>query len=199
MTDYSFTQDWFHWAPPVLERLTPLLPGRKRFLEIGSFEGRSTVWLAENMLEDNGCIIAIDTWEGGEEHESMNMGSVEDRFDDNMNALKEKLPRRYVSKVKETSYNALAMLVGGGTGTVDPYDLIYVDGSHVAKDVLTDLCMTWPLLKVGGVMVMDDYLWGEPRDILHRPKMAIDAFMNVFAEEQDILHVGYQVAVRKKG
>jgi predicted O-methyltransferase YrrM len=195
VTEYSFTQDWFHWAPPVLERLVPLLPERKRFLEIGSFEGRSTVWLAENMLEDGGVVVAIDTWEGGEEHESMNMGSVEDRFDHNMNVLKEKFPKRYVSKVRADSYHALAVQSDHRA----PYDFIYVDGSHVAKDVLTDLCMAWPLLKDGGIMVMDDYLWGEPRDILHRPKMAIDAFMNVFAEAQDILHVGYQVAVRKKG
>lgn len=203
MTDYAFTQDWFHWAPPLMNAITPLLLERKRFLEIGAFEGRSTVWFAENMLEDNGVIVAIDTWEGGEEHVEMGiaMNSVEERFDGNMNTLKGKFPKRYVSKIKNTSYDALAALVGGGAGIVDRYDFIYVDGSHVAKDVLTDLCMSWPLLKVGGVMVMDDYLWqGEPgSNVLHRPKIAIDAFMNTFTESVEVLHMGYQVAARKKG
>lgn len=198
MAEYSFTQDWFHWAPPVLEQLAPLLPARKRFLEIGSFEGRSTVWFVEHMLEDRGVVVAIDTWEGGEEHQAanLNMGSVEDRFDANVRIVTEKFPQRYVSKSKSTSVLALAGLLDEQS---DPFDFIYVDGSHTAKDVLTDAVMAWPLLNTGGLMVLDDYFWGEPRDILHRPKMAIDAFMNVFAEEQEIVHMGYQAVVRKKG
>ena len=79
------------------------------------------------------------------------------------------------------------------------FDFIYIDGSHIAKDVLTDACMAWPLLKPKGLMVFDDYLWTpNARDILHRPKLAIDAFVNIFAEEVEIVHVGYQLVVRKK-
>jgi len=42
--NYKFSKDWFGGAPELLGRLVPLMPERKRFLEIGSFEGRSTVW-----------------------------------------------------------------------------------------------------------------------------------------------------------
>lgn len=202
MAEYSFTTDWFNWAPPLLNAIIPLLPVRKRILEIGSFEGRSTVWFVENMLEDRGVVVAIDTWEGGEEHQPdgtapvESMSAVEGRFDENVRIATEKFPQRYVSKVQDTSYNALASLIREGE---DPFDFIYVDGSHVAKDVLTDLCMAWPLLKEGGIMVMDDYLWTGSSDVLHRPKLAVDAFVNTFAESVEVLHLGYQVAVRKKG
>jgi len=64
--------------------------------------------------------------------------------------------------------------------------------------VLTDACMAWPLLKQGGLMVFDDYLWGESRDILHRPRLAVDMFVNIFAEELDIVHMGYQFVVKRK-
>ena len=67
--EYTYTQDWFHWAPDIFSKLLPGLPARKRFLEIGSFEGRSAVWITENMLEDGGILSAVDTWTGGEEHE----------------------------------------------------------------------------------------------------------------------------------
>jgi predicted O-methyltransferase YrrM len=40
-----------------------------------------------------------------------------------------------------------------------PFDLIYVDGSHQASDVLTDSIITFQLLRVGGVMTFDDYVW----------------------------------------
>jgi predicted O-methyltransferase YrrM len=197
MTEYQFTKDWFNWAPEVWTQLIPHLSGeagRRTFLEIGSFEGRSTVWIAENMMQDGDWIVCIDTWEGGEEHSAEDMAAVEARFRANLVLATEKLPDRRIIQHKGTSVAMLAWLHGKET-----FDFIYIDGSHIAKDVLTDACMAWPLLKPKGMMVFDDYMWGNPRDILHRPKPAIDAFCNIFAEEAEIVHVGYQLVVRKKG
>jgi predicted O-methyltransferase YrrM len=36
------------------------------------------------------------------------------------------------------------------------FDVIYVDGSHHAADALTDIVMAFHLLKVDGVMMIDD-------------------------------------------
>ena len=196
MTDYKFTQDWFHWAPEVWTQLIPLLPERKAFLEVGSFEGRSTVWIVENMMEDGGWIDCIDTWEGGEEHDDQDMDKVLRNFRANVKLLDKKHPTRRVCEHWETSQWALSQFNASMDCPV--YDFIYIDGSHIAKDVLTDACMAWPLLKPKGIMVFDDYLWGESRDILHRPRLAVDVFVNLFAEELDIVHMGYQFAVRKK-
>ena len=202
MTEYQFTQDWFHWAPEVWTQLIPLLPERnpetgRAFLEVGSFEGRSTVWITENMMEEGDYLTCIDTWEGGEEHGDEDMGTVEERFDNNVAMLEFNFPDRHVSKSKGASYYRLAEEVASN-GT-DDYDFIYIDGSHTAPDVLTDACMAWPLLKPAGLMVFDDYMWGNPRDALHRPKIAIDAFTTIFGETAEIIHVGYQLVVRKKG
>ena len=84
MSEYKFTRDWFSWAPPVWEQLTQHLPNKKAFLEIGSFEGRSTTWIVENMMEDGGEIICIDTWQGGEEHVNGEMEGAWANFDYNM-------------------------------------------------------------------------------------------------------------------
>jgi predicted O-methyltransferase YrrM len=202
MSEYQFTKDWFGWAPPVWEQLIPMLPERnpetgRAFLEVGSFEGRSTVWIVENMMQAGDYLTCIDTWQGGEEHGAEDMGTVEERFDHNIALLENKFSDLHISKSKGASYYRLAEEVASG-GT-DDYDFIYIDGSHIAKDVLTDACMAWPLLKPKGIMVFDDYVWGDPRDILHRPKVAIDAFTNIFAEEVEVIHVGYQLVVRKKG
>jgi len=195
-TEYKFTKDWFEWAPAVWEQLVPMLPARKSFLEIGSYEGRSTVWTVENMLEDGGAITCIDTWQGGEEHIATgeDMSLVEANFEHNMNVLYKKHPKRSVYKLKAASAYALAQRIARDG---EKHDFIYIDGGHTARDVLTDACMAWNLLKVGGLMVFDDYMWGEPRDILHRPKIAIDAFMNTFAEELEPIYIGYQAVVRR--
>ncbi len=194
MTEYQFTKDWFNWAPPVWEQLTPMLPERKSFLEIGSFEGRSTVWIVENMMDGDGNITCVDTWEGGEEHNEEDMDSVYGRFTHNMQLLQTKKACG-LSVRQGKSVDELADCIAAG----ETYDFIYIDGSHIAKDVLTDACMAWPLLKLEGMMVFDDYAWGNPRDALHRPKIAIDAFTNIFGETAEIVHVGYQLVVRKKG
>ena len=195
MIEYSFTKDWFHWAPEVWEQLAPQLPARRSFLEIGSYEGRSTVWTVENMLEDGGAITCIDTWEGGEEHvlTGEDMAQAEATFRFNVSLARSKFPEREVRKAKGTSYEFLSSLATQKAA----FDFIYIDGSHIAKDVLTDACMAWPLLKKDGIMVFDDYLWGEPRDALHRPKLAVDAFVNLFAEEVQTVHTGYQYIVRR--
>ena len=206
MTDYKFTQDWFHWAPPVWSQLIPLLPtdAPRRFLEVGSFEGRSAVWIIENMMQDGDTLYCVDTWDGGEEHSNGEMDGAEERFDHNRSlAIAGKNVE--VHKVKRDSVTQFAIMYAANvmnTAIEEPtrdLDFIYIDGSHIAKDVLTDACMAWPLLKKGGIMVFDDYMWGEPRDILHRPKPAIDAFCNLFAEEAEIVHMAYQLIVRKKG
>jgi len=190
MSEYKFTKDWFSWAPPVWEHLIPMLPERKKFLEIGAFEGRATTWIVENMMEDGGEIVCIDTWEGGEEHVNGEMTGAEDRFDYNHKKLHKKFPSRYVQKHTGKSHFALTCVSGN-------FDFIYIDGSHIAKDVLTDACMAWPLLKKDGIMVFDDYLWGDMSRPNHVPKPAIDAFVNIFIEELKIVHVGYQYIVRK--
>jgi predicted O-methyltransferase YrrM len=200
MSEYQFTKDWFNWAPQVWEQLIPLLPERRDFLEIGSFEGRSMVWIVENMMVDGSEIRCIDTWEGGEEHSAEDMAAVEARFNENAIQINGYYGgSRLVSKYKGTSVQHLAHWLVEDPKDHPAFDFIYIDGSHTAPDVLTDACMAWPLLKPEGLMVFDDYLWGNPRDALHRPKIAIDAFTNIFGETAEIVHVGYQLVVRKKG
>lgn len=202
MTDYKFTQDWFHWAPELWEKLTPMLPKREAFLELGSFEGRSTVWIVENMVQDGGFIDCVDTWAGGEEHEVLDMREVEKNFDRNIRLLIDKYDsvgkhanNRRVYKYKDKS----TVMLGEKLQKQDTfYDFIYIDASHTAPDVLTDACLAWPLLKKDGIMVFDDYLWGDPKNILHRPKLAVDTFTNIFAEQLLPVHFGYQAVVRKK-
>ena len=194
MNDYQYTKDWFSWSPGVWEQLIPHLPARKNFLEIGSFEGRSAVWIVQYMMEDGGELICVDTWEGGAEHVNGEMSGAEDRFKHNIDLIIGNFVDRDVQPIKSTSVDALGNLIS----YKKQFDFIYIDGSHLAKDVLTDACMSWPLLKKGGFMVFDDYLW-KPQSftLLQRPKFAVDMFINMFEDEVTITHSGYQLIVRK--
>jgi predicted O-methyltransferase YrrM len=147
------------------------------------------------MMEDGGDIVCIDTWQGGAEHVNGEMDGAEERFDKNIAITKEKFPNRNVIKEKSTSVKALGLLA---YEQHYKFDFIYIDGSHIAKDVLTDACMAWPLLKKDGLLAFDDYLWRIPgMSTTQRPKIAIDSFINIFEHELAMAHNGYQLIVRK--
>ena len=190
---FQFTEDWFSPNIPIWELVVREIAECDAILEVGSYEGRSTVWLLENALSPSGTLTAIDTWKGGEEHRALgtDMGSIEDRFNHNIAVTKTQLPNQTVTKLKGTSFEHLRQL------PLETFNLAYVDGSHTARDVLCDACLTWPLLKQGGFLIFDDYLWGDPRDALHRPKLAIDSFINIYAEELSLFHIGNQLTLRK--
>jgi predicted O-methyltransferase YrrM len=189
--DYQFTQDWFSWSPPVWDQVFKQL-NVKKILEIGCFEGRATTWLIENVKwQKDPRIICIDTFEGGEEHTPEVMAGVKDRFTHNIWVALQKTKLDIDIEVLEVlSHKALKQIK-------TMFEFIYIDGSHVAKDVLTDACMAWPMLSVGGVMCFDDYGWGEPIPETHKPKLAIDAFITIFQEDLEVIHRGYQLIVQK--
>jgi predicted O-methyltransferase YrrM len=202
---YEFTNDWF--TKVAEDNWKILIPqvNPKKVLEIGSYEGAATSFIINNV---NDCeeIFCIDTWEGGVEHEKMDaksisMKHVEKRFDKNIEiAIKEAKSNVNIKKIKARSDDALINLLSEGKKNY--FDFIYVDGSHQAPDVLLDAILSFRLLRVGGVIAFDDYLWSEElesgRDPLRCPKPAIDAFTNLYLRKIDILSAPlYQMYVTK--
>jgi len=174
----NFTEDWFTYNIPNFEKCMGTITEKRNFLEIGSYEGRATCWLLQNALSKDGFIECIDPFP--------NMPEVEKRFWEN---TREAADGQVVCQTKNTSYKALAKLIGHG----QQFDFIYVDGSHAPNVALTDACMAWGLLKQGGVMLFDDYLYP------HEPtKVGIDAFLAGFEGHYDIIINNYQLAVQKK-
>ena len=163
------------------------IPEKKLFLEIGVFEGRSTCWLLENGLADKGSIVCVDTFNGGAEHDGIDFKAVEARFWSNTSQARK--ATQIVSAFRKNSYEALAEMVGFKYA----FDFIYIDGSHAPDTTLTDACVAFGLLKQGGVMLFDDYLYP------HEPtKVGIDAFLSGFEGKYDIVLKNYQLAVQKK-
>jgi len=186
---YVFSQDWFSNHIPtweyVLERLRP-----RRLLEIGCYEGRATTFLIARCTEFGPLhLTCVDTWSGSVDLPQHAMAGVEARFDLNVDlAMGRAAAAVTLSKMKAPSAKALAGLLAAD---VKPFDFIYVDGSHTAPDVLIDALLAFRLLRIGGILVFDDYLWTmEPHisaDVLNMPKPAIDAFAMIFTRKVRML------------
>ncbi|MGB0696711.1 MAG: class I SAM-dependent methyltransferase [Rhodospirillaceae bacterium] len=163
----------------------------KTFLEVGCFEGRSSCFILDHAAPGDPITLhCIDSWRGSQEFQDIDMAIVEARFDANIAlALGNRTPSAQFRKIKALSTLGLATLIA--EGRTDHYDFIYLDGSHRAPDVLSDAVMAFPLLKSGGLMVFDDYLWEEEKDRTGNPldaaKPGIDVFMNLFSERMTLI------------
>ena len=145
-------------------------------IEVGSFCGGSAVWLLENVIKPSGHLYCIDI----EEHELLKH---------NLSVYKN------VTFKKGNSFDVLRSLNNNNTEFAD---VIYIDGSHHAKNVLEDMVISWNLLKQDGIMILDDYGWGSDRVDYETPKPAIDAFMYIYRDLYEVLQFGWQVFLKKK-
>ena len=185
---YQYSQDWFSHNIEGLKMMMRLLPDNKLFLEVGSYEGRSTCWFLENGLASDGAIFCYDTWEGSEEHSEEQSQDLYQKFNHNIELAK---------KPTQSVYSYMGKSVETIRRQNLEFDFVYIDGSHQAPDVLMDACLTFRMLKKGGIMVFDDYLWKDVPGVLHQPKIAIDAFVNIFSEQIETVMIGYQYGIRK--
>jgi predicted O-methyltransferase YrrM len=187
----KFTHDWFSHNIPNFQVVKQLIPECKSILEIGCYEGRATCWMLENLLANDGSISCVDTFQGSEEHQNMDFTDVFQRWKENIEWVRKEGQSCFGCVGK--SYDVLAKLITEN----QEFDFIYVDGSHTAPDVMTDACLAWGMLKKGGIMLFDDYLWGDVPGMLHRPKIAVDYFATLFSEESQLVLLGYQLALKK--
>lgn len=190
----TFTQDWWsHNIPTWEEIIVPRLKDKTiHALEVGCFEGRATRWILEhiaNKPEDK--MVVMDTFEGSPEHKEMkvNTTGILDRFLQNTEEFQQK-----IMVIKGNSQLGLRSAVLTRIG----FDLIYIDGSHKAPDVMEDAVLAFRLLSHGGIMVFDDYKWNGGETELDRPTIAIDTFIALFSESLTVLHEGYQMIIQKK-
>jgi predicted O-methyltransferase YrrM len=188
---YIFTVDWFSHNIPSWDIYLNNFKNKPNlnFLEIGSFQGRSTVWLLENILTDeNSSITCIDTFEGSIEHHIYSKNELINLFDiflHNVSTFKNK-----INIIRGKSQEVLKLLN-------ESFDFIYIDGDHTAVSVIEDAILSFSLLKKGGIMIFDDYEWLVMNNYIDNPKPAIDAFLEIYANKITLLYKDYQVIIKK--
>jgi len=178
MSDY--TVDWFTHNVPIWERevLAKLPEGPIRWLELGSFEGRSATWVHDRVIGPRGgTLTCVDIWYKPD---------YEQRFDANMAG-------RAFEKAKSRTHPWLMDQRGR-----QKYHVIYVDADHDARAVLLDAALAWELLLPGGFMIFDDYAWEHPNPAgVVEPRVGIDAFVSCWRHHLSVRHKGYQLIVQK--
>lgn len=185
---YIFTNEWFSptYHRKIFSNTFKDFSSKPiKFLEIGVHEGRSATWIIDNCLDhDNSLIYLIDPYLIDDVTTPVNM-ETRQRSIHNLSICK------YPNKVKrfeDVSSNVLPHLFENG----DRFDAIYIDGSHLGKDVLFDAILSEKLLKNKGILIFDDY--GDKSEL----NKAVDRFLEFYGNSFDILYKGYILVLRKK-
>jgi predicted O-methyltransferase YrrM len=164
-----------------------------KVLEIGSWEGLSSFFILHTI--PHSILTCVDTWEGADEHRSGDfatpgvLSSIERTFDHNLARFSDRLVKH-----KGPSFGFYQQ-----RSTRDPYDLIYVDGSHHSDDVLVDAIKCFEMLKLGGLMIFDDYLWKYYPRAIDNPAAAINLFLRLKKGSYRIVRLYYQMIIQKTG
>jgi predicted O-methyltransferase YrrM len=192
--EFGDDTDWFTNKIAAWKVLLEPFKGKPniRYLEVGMYEGRSVVWMFENILtHPTAFMTGIDIFYS---------------FD---GAYSPDLDARFRKNLEIAGGTAKSEIMVGFSDKMlrqldssKLYDIIYIDGGHDAPTVLDDAILSGALLKEGGIMIFDDYRHGLRQGMasppLMRPKLAIDTFIKFYGDKYEIMQLDRQAILRKK-
>jgi hypothetical protein len=146
-------------------------------IEIGAYNGDCAVFCADRITNgENSLHYTIDITET--EYLTNNI-----------------VPYKNIRFMKGKSYDILR---DPSVFISETVDYVYVDGSNLAIDVLSDAVLSWNLLKDGGILIFNNYGWGiHTTDEKQKPKLGIDAFLNAYQGNFQMLDHAWQVFLKK--
>lgn len=170
------------------------LPVGAKVLEIGSWHGRSSRFIADNLPED-GQVWCCDTFNGSSGEPEMHGTAHWERGDHAFQwwwcNLQEHIVNGRVVPVRMHSASAahtFAHLIE--KGQMEQFDLIFIDGDHSEEGIKTDVEAWLPLLKDGGLMCGHDYYKeSEGPYWVHVRQYVENKFSNVEKAATSIWHV----------
>lgn len=187
MNNYKYSQSWFlhseikHLLLNFINKTT-----KNTILEIGCFEGLSSVFFADNLLDNpNSTLTCIDPFLtiNNNDHKDLLLNNEELNFDYNISVCKNSekiLVKKITSDIFFLNNNK-------------KYNFIYIDGCHESDFIIRDMENSFNVLENNGIMWMDDYSGGDGIQI----KNAMNTFLEKYKDQYNIIHKGYQLAIIK--
>ncbi len=158
-------------------------PSNFKYLEIGSFEGCSAIYVATRFKDSE--IHCVDNWYKTEDgYADLNFTNVEKNFDFNIKNYKN------ILKIKKSSDNFFK------TNNIY-YHVIYIDGYHKSDQVFKDCVNSWNFLLKNGIMICDDYLWNHYEEIRKNPCFAINMFLQTIKNYKILKVTKSQIFIKK--
>lgn len=126
-------------------------PSGSRFVEVGSWVGRSACYLGVEIINSGKDIKldCVDTWLGAPElleEDVIKNGTLYSDFIKNIEPLKE-----IIKPIRLTSTQASHLYED------ESLDFVFIDADHTKEGITSDLSCWFPKIKHGGVLAGHDY------------------------------------------
>ncbi|EIM82719.1 nucleotide-diphospho-sugar transferase [Stereum hirsutum FP-91666 SS1] len=186
--DFTPTEDWFSVNINSWKAIFPFVTSPSpRILEIGSWEGRSAVFLLTELCKTSGEIVCVDHFDlqcteaGCERYRKLTHNLS--------------LTRKTFRVVDDFSVPGLMLLLQDeiaqsreSIGTEPGFDWVHFDGTHEVDDTFLDGELAWRLARKGAIFIFDEYDWdAEPNERRYHQKRGMDAFLALHAGEYNLL------------
>lgn len=187
MSQFKFTKDWFEGSE-LRSKLHLYLNSNDKynFLEIGCYEGQSSVFFSKFLDHKDSSMICVDPFLSIENNDHKQLlDNVEERFNHNISIVSNK---NKITVCKITSDDFFSKY------SRDKFDFIYIDGCHIPEIIENDIKNSLKLLNKNGIIWMDDYLGIDGKTI----KNKIDSVLvdqSVYYNFK-VIHNGYQIAIQ---
>lgn len=188
---YRFTEDMFALRNRIFWQALSSLKSQPNthYLEIGVYEGRALLWVLEHiMTHESSTLTAIDLFSSGE-------GTFQPKeVYKNPNDFKQ----RYFHNIRSSGQESRIQTHIGYSQDIlktlkkDHYDVIYIDGCHTLACTREDTTLSWARLKVGGILMIDDYSEEFP-DVYQ----AAQELYTQHQHDMEVLHTGWVLVIKK--
>ena len=158
-TDY-FSINAYYWDLIISKNFKEF-----SYLEIGSWEGNSASYILKNFKTKK--VFCVDVWDTNNDSPKQEERNRFESFIFNLKKFKERF-----SFFKGTSDKFFK-------NNSQKFDVIYIDGWHEANQVYKDINNSWDCLNVNGIIICDDYFYGDIKNNLvnNLPANAINKFI----------------------
>jgi predicted O-methyltransferase YrrM len=139
------------------------LPDPCFIVEIGAWQGRSSLAMAEACRNTGKRVLAVDPWDdyiqrGQAVSQRLGEWNV-NSFDENYSAFCENSRRlgleAWTTPIRKTSAEAAK------DWSYNPTDMVFIDGNHDYEAVMADLTAWTAIVEMGGLICGDDWNWQE--------------------------------------
>ena len=182
----DYLREWKEELDGFLSKIDKLEP--YNILEIGCFQGKTTVYLANSFPNRETRITAVDTFEGSYYQTENQKRHMYELFKHNILPIENKI--KYWKMCSENYFNML----NGEKYIINQYDIIYYDGDTRTKEMLKMLIYMWKFLSIGGYLIVTKYNWkylynGDDNRFLYDEKSmrAINIFIDIWENEMEII------------
>lgn len=151
----QWIEGWSHYLEPTYANLVPTLPDHCNVVEVGCWHGKSTAFLAVELINSKTTfnLYAVDHWHGSNENyyqlsqvqQDIKNNEPYNKFMQNMQPVADRVTvvrMRSAAAAKQFADNSL--------------DMVTLDDDHSYESTMNSIAAWAPKIKAGGFLVFDD-------------------------------------------